>query len=89
MNRLICHHANGTPNCIAYEHYFSKDDPVKGEDLIEKSEDGKYKCVALESLLQNLKKGKVPKIDSRLFYRYNEGGLGCSHLELLNNSRGN
>ena len=88
MNCLICPYANGTPNCLAYNNYSNQVESPKGEDLITKDDEGNYKCSALEKLVIDLKNGKESReAKNRLFYFYRLGGLCCSHIELLNNSK--
>ena len=83
---LFCPYANGTPNCPIYDNY-SKHINSKMEDIIWKSEDGKFLCLALDSLFDNYNGKSISRSENLKSRIISYKNLGCSHIELLNNTR--
>ena len=81
MGALICPYANGTPNCAVYDNLGFEINKGR-EDIIIKSPDGKYSCLALEAVLDaetGIKTGEAYR------KRISAGCKECAFIESLNN----
>lgn len=79
--RLICPYANGTPNCAVYDNLGFEINKGR-EDIIVKSPNGKYSCLALEAIF-DLETGI--SVGEAYCKRISADCKECAFIESLNN----